>query len=124
MEKLKVGDKLFYKNSGRWYNSITYSFADVVRLTKTLAVLSNGIKLIIEPTKDTYSNNDICYIQYGDRYKKWFITTEEVLNLAKKEREKTYINNWFLTRGFSDEEKRIVYLKFKELNLLNSVSLK
>ena len=33
--------------------------------------------------------------------------------------ERQHINNWFSSKKFTDEEKRIVYMKFKELNILD-----
>jgi len=117
MELLKIGDKLYYKEHSRWNDNITYKFATVERLTKTQAILSNGTKLINEPTKWHY-DKVVGYPTYGDRWNKWYFQTEEILLEAKKEKEKQIINSWFEKRKFTNEEKRIIYLKFKEVDLL------
>lgn len=114
MELLKIGDKLYYKEHSRWTDNVLYKFATVDRLTKTQAILSNGTKLINEPIKDHY-DKAVGYPIYGDRWNKWYFETEEILQEAKKEREKQIINSWFEKRKFTNEEKRIIYLKFKEL---------
>ncbi len=119
MEKLKVGDKLYLKQHARWGDDIYYQFASVERLTKTQAVLSNGVKLINEPSKDYYSK-EIGYSVYGDRWTKWYFQNEQILIEAKVEKEKRLIDNWFSKRKFTNEEKKIIYLKFQELNLLES----
>jgi hypothetical protein len=121
MELLKIGDKLYCKEISRWTDNVTYKFSTVQRITKTQAILSNGTKLINEPTKGHY-DEVVGYTTYGDRWKKWYFETEEILLLAKKEREKQIINSWFEKRKFTNEEKRIIYLKFKELDLLEVVA--
>jgi hypothetical protein len=122
MEKLKVGDKVYNVSKHRWSDNIRYNLSEVVRLTKTQAVLENGTKLINEVTTDW--NRDDCFAEYGDKYNKWYFQTPEILEKAKKEKEKQIIRNWFGKRNFTDEEKRIIYLKFKELNILDNVSEK
>ena len=120
MEKLKVGDKLYFTSKQRWGMRINYRFETVERLTKTQAVLSDGTKLINEPTTD-WARKKVCYSEYGNRYDKWYFQTEEILLEAKKEKERQSIESWFESRKFSDEEKKIVYLKFKELDILTAV---
>ena len=121
MEKLKVGDKLYFTSKQRWGMRINYRFETVERLTKTQAVLSDGTKLINEPTTDWGTDKKVCYSEYGNRYDKWYFQTEEILLEAKKEKERQSIESWFESRKFSDEEKKIVYLKFKELDILTAV---
>lgn len=123
MEKLKVGDKIYVAEKSKWTKRINYVLDEVVRLTKTQAVLSKGRKLINEPTTEWYGK-ETCFCEYGDRYRKWFLQTEEVLIKIKAERERQFIEQWFSTKKFTDEEQRLVYFKFKELNLLDNVSPK
>ena len=52
---------------------------------------------------------------------KWHIQTPEILEEAKLEKERQTIVRWFDNRKFSEEDKRIVYTKFKELDLLEVV---
>ena len=119
MELLKVGDKVYYKDHSRWTNFVTYKFATVDRLTKTQAILSNGTKLINEPTNDNH-DKVFGYSTYGDKWSKWYVQTPEILEEARLEKERQAIVRWFNDRKFSEEEKRIIYNKFKELNILDS----
>ena len=123
MEKLKVGDKIYIAETSRWSKRINYVLDEVVRLTKTQAVLSEGRKIINEPTTE-WNNKETCFCEYGDRYRKWFLQTEEVLIKVKAERERQFIEQWFSAKKFTDEEQRLIYLKFKELNLLDNVAPK
>ena len=122
MENLKVGDKVYNVSKHRWSDITYYNLCEVVRLTKTQAVLDNGTKLINEVTTDY--NRDKVFSEYGDKYNRWYFQTPEILEKAKKEKEKQFVRNWFGKRNFTDEEKNIVYLKFKELNILDNVSEK
>lgn len=59
MEKLKLGDVVFLKCYKPLDSNQTYLEQTVIRLTKTLAVLDNGTRLVNEPN---YFNN---YPEYG-----------------------------------------------------------
>ncbi len=113
MEKLKIGDKLYIVQTKRWSSEVDYILDEVVRLTKTQAVLKCGRKLINEPAKDWHKED--CFLEYGDRYKKWYLQTEEILEIVKAEKERRTINQWFDSKKFTDEEKRIIYLQFKQI---------
>ena len=39
MEKLKIGDKVYIAETSRWSSRVNYILDEVVRLTKTRAVL-------------------------------------------------------------------------------------
>jgi hypothetical protein len=122
MEKLKVGDKVYNVSINRFSSFINYNLDEVVRLTKTQAVLKSGTKLINEIFTDW--NREKCFCEYGDRYNKWYFQNEEILLKARKENERKFIYNWFNNRKFTEDEKRIIYLKFKELNILDNDSEK
>jgi len=109
MEKLKIGNKLYIKNSSRYSDFTDYKFADVVRLTKTQAVLSNGTKLINEPTTNWNDSNKIHFSEYGDRFNKWTFQTPEIIQEALKERKRINIYNWFKNKVFTESEKEQVY---------------
>jgi len=117
MEKLKIGDKLFNKKHQQWGSNIYYKFATVERLTKTQAVLSDGTRLINEPQIKSY-DKIISYPVYGDTWTRWHFETPEILEEAKKERDRQAVIRWFDSRKFSEEEKRIIYNTFKNLNQL------
>ena len=120
MKRLEVGDKVYNKEHARWGGNVYYRFEVVERLTKTQAVLSNGIKLINEPVKSSFSKDTVGYSVHGDRWKKWHIQTDEIILEAKAEKERQTINSWFELRKFTESEKQIVYLKFAELGILEA----
>jgi len=108
VEKLKVGDKVCNISKDRWGDRTYYNFGEVVRLTKTQAVLDNGTKLINDVVRDWHRKS--CFSEYGERYNKWYIQTNEILEKAKKEKERQFINNWFSNKNFTEEEKRLIYI--------------
>lgn len=114
MEKLKIGDKVYNKEHSRWGNNIYYYFGTVERLTKTQAILNDGTKLINEPTKN-WSEEYYSFMTYGNRYKRWYLTTKEIILEAKSERERQQVIKWFENRKFNDEEKVIIYNQFKDV---------
>lgn len=120
MESLKVGDKLYQKQYKSWGRGITYNFATVERLTRTQAILSNGVRLI---NNGKMSCGERGYSVYGDIWSMWHIETEEILLEFELEQERKKIDSWFSNRKFSDEEKKIIYMKFEELGLLKPISI-
>lgn len=121
MELLKIGDKVYNKKHQRWGDNFYYQFSTVERLTKTQAALSCGTKLVNKPELD-YHSKTMGYPTYGDSWTKWHIQTPEILEEAKLEKKRQTIVRWFDNRKFSEEDKRIVYTKFKELNILDGVA--
>ena len=119
MNPLKVGDKVYSKEHSRWGKNVYYRLEEVERITKTQAILSNGTRLINTPEVDYYSKK-VCYPVYGDTWVKWSIQTPEILEEAKAEKERQSIISWFNDRKFSEEEKRIVYTTFKNLDILEA----
>jgi hypothetical protein len=118
MEQLKVGDKVCLVQNQRFGTGINFYFSEVERLTKTMAVLTNGKKLINEPKTRHYNKNIYDFYEYGDKWICWQRTTPEILEAYKKEQQRVKISNWLHNRKFTDEEKAIIYNTFKELNIL------
>lgn len=112
MEKLKVGDKVYTEISHRWSRETEYVVADVIRLTKTQAVLSNGTKLINEVVKAW--NKEECFSEYGDRWINWHIQTDEFLEKYNEWKEKRIIEKWFDSQKFTFEEKKNIYIQLKK----------
>ncbi|WP_035670789.1 hypothetical protein [Flavobacterium sp. 83] len=112
MEKLKIGDKVYIAESLKWSKRVNYVLDEVIRLTKTQAILSKGRKIINEPTRDWCKKD--CFAEYGERYNKWYLQTNEILVTVKAEIERQTIEQWFCTKKFTDEEKRIIYLQLKK----------
>jgi hypothetical protein len=117
MELLKVGDKVYSEKHLTYSRNVGYKFSTVERLTATQAILSCGTRLVNKP-KLGYDRKTVEYPTYGDLYTKWSISTPEILEEARLQRERQTIVRWFDSRKFTEDEKRIVYAKFKELGLL------
>ena len=96
MEKLKVGDKVFVKKTHAWCG-VSYFLSEVDRLTKTMAVLKNGIKLINEPKVSSWGTGieRIVYEKYGDRYEKWHIPSESDINELEQFTYQQKIIRWY-----------------------------
>ncbi|MCK0148125.1 pyruvate kinase [Arenibacter sp. F26102] len=117
MEELKVGDKLYNVSQNGFGDFFRYSFSEVVRLTKTLAVLDNGERLRNKPVRSLI-NGDIGFALASNRWVYWHIVSGEIEELAQEESEKIVINDWFKDRTFSVPEKKIIYKLFKEKGIL------
>ena len=120
MELLKVGDKVYLKEYHRWGNGVSYTFDEVVRLTKTQAITARERKILNEPGRGMWNRDSeiVYYPTYGDKWKKWAIVTPEILEEAKAERYRVKIDNWFSNHKFTDEEKKIVFEHFTALKLI------
>lgn len=112
MEKLKVGDKVYNTRQNGFADFVRYSFSEVVSLTKTLAVLKNGIRLINQP-KTSYITEDIGYSVSRKKGLHWHIVSLEAIRKAQIENEKITAYDWFETREFTVEEKVEIYKYFK-----------
>ncbi|SMG20012.1 hypothetical protein SAMN03080602_01266 [Arenibacter troitsensis] len=117
MEDLKVGDKLYNVGQNGFGDFYRYSFSEVVRLTKTLAVLENGVRLRNKPVRSLI-NDEIGYALAKNRWVYWHIVSDEILRKAKKENEMIAIHDWFRDRSFNFLEKTMIYNIFKEKGIL------
>lgn len=111
MEQLKVGDKVYKEQKGIWSEFTNFYFAKVERLTNKQAILSNGVRLINEP-KQSWGRKFIEFSEYGDRYERWSLQTDEILAKAKIENIKIKANNWFGSHKFTIEQMVTIYDKF------------
>ena len=105
MENLKVGDKVYNINN-KWGNTI-YNISTVIRVTKTLAILENGIRIKINAELEGK------FKQYGSAYNEWQIVTDEIMKKIKNIQSQKTINKWFKDTIFTDVMKIIVYNQFK-----------
>ena len=106
--KLEVGDKVYSKYYGR--NSVRFSFSKVERLTKTLAILSSGTRLVNEGKIQHYSNNE-GFLVYG-AFDWWHLENEEVLKEYKEAQHQSKVNSWFSNQKFTYEQKQQIYNLF------------
>ncbi len=112
MEKLKVGDKLYNVRQNGFVDFARYSFSEVVKLTKTLAILKNGVRLINQP-KISYIMSDVGFSVYRNKGTHWHVVTLKAIRDAQLENEKIAIHDWFETKEFSLAEKQLIYHQFK-----------
>lgn len=105
MENLKVGDKVYNINN-KWGKAI-YNISTVIRVTKTLAILENGIRIKIN---SNYRNE---FEQYGNPYIEWQISTDEIMEKIKNIQSQKAINKWFNENIFTDDQKKVIYHQFK-----------
>ena len=114
MEKLKIGDKVYFKKHAQWSNDISFRFDEVVRLTKTQAVLLSGVKLINEPIISGFDKS-ISYRVFGSPYEPdWRILTPEILEEQKQEEYRRVVVKWFDGKSFNEKEKFLIYDLFNE----------
>ncbi len=118
MEELKVGDKLYNTKQEGFNDFVRYSFSEVVKLTKTLAVLRNGVKLINRP-KISYITESIGYSVNRQKGVHWHLVSIEAIRKAQIENEKIAAHDWFENKEFSLKEKQWIYRQFKKLNESN-----
>ncbi|WP_281542176.1 pyruvate kinase [Maribacter aestuarii] len=108
MEKLEVGDKMYNVVQDGFDDFARYSFSEVVKLTETLAVLKNGIRLINKP-KPSYIMEDIGYSVSRKKGTHWHKVSLQAIRNAQIENEKIKVHNWFEEKEFSLEEKSTIY---------------
>ncbi len=114
MKKLEIGDKVYNAKQNGFADFIRYSFSEVVALTKTLAVLKNGVKLFNEP-RISYITEDVGYSVSRQRGLHWHLVSLEAIRKAQIENEKIAAYDWFEDKEFSLEEKKFIYKQFKKL---------
>lgn len=113
MEQLKIGDKVYNTQQDGFDDFIRYSFSEVVELTKTLAILKNGVRLFNQP-KISYITEDIGYSVARKRGLHWHLVTLKAIRNAQIENEKIAAHDWFEEKRFSIKEKQWIYKLFKE----------
>lgn len=115
MEQLKIGDKVYNTKQDGFDDFIRYSFSEVVEVTKTLAILKNGIRLFNQP-KISYITEDIGYSVARQKGTHWHLVSLSAIRNAQIENEKIAAYDWFEDKKFTLKEKQRIYKQFKELN--------
>lgn len=108
MKELKVGDKMYNVSQDGFDDFARYSFSEVEQLTKTLAVLKNGIRLINKP-KPSYIMEDIGYSVSRKKGTHWHKVSLQAIRKAQIENEKIKIHDWFEKKKFTLKEKTHIY---------------
>ncbi|MBU2997275.1 pyruvate kinase [Cellulophaga baltica] len=114
MELLKVGDKVYNTKQNGFNDFVRYSFSEVVRVTKTLAVLKNGIRLVNRP-EISYITESIGFSVSRQRGVHWHLVSLQAIRNAQIENEKIRAHDWFESKEFSLKEKQFIYKMFKDL---------
>ncbi|WP_413994401.1 pyruvate kinase [Maribacter sp. 2307ULW6-5] len=111
MRKLRVGDKVYNATQNGFSDFVRYSFSEVVSLTKTLAVLKNGVKLYNEP-RISYITESVGYSVSRQKGKHWHLVSLEAIRKAQLENENIAAHEWFQKKEFTLEEKKQIYALF------------
>lgn len=117
MELLEVGDKMYTVKRDGFEDFARYSFSEVVRLTKTLAVLKNGVRLVNKP-KESFIMEEIGYSVARDYANHWHKVSLKAIRTAQIENQKIKVHDWFEQRQFSLAEKSLIYKQFEALDRL------
>lgn len=113
MKQLEIGDKVYNIHRDGFNDFQRYTFSEVVRLTKTLAVLENGVRLTNQ-AKTSWISEDICYSVYRDYWTYWHLASELAIKNAIAENAKIVAYDWFETKVFNLTEKQAIYKLFQE----------
>lgn len=87
MGVLKVGDKVYNTKQDGFDDFIRYTFSEVVEVTKTLAILKNGVRLINQP-KISYITESIGYSVSRQKGVHWHLVTLQAIRNAQLENNK------------------------------------
>ena len=116
MKALEIGDKVYNVKRDGFEDLARYSFSVVVKLTKTLAILKNGVRLKNDP-KVSYIMEEVGYSVYRDYATHWHLVSLEAIRNAQIENEKIIAIDWFQEKDFTIQEKLNIYKHYKESNL-------
>ncbi|MCA0959802.1 pyruvate kinase [Muricauda ruestringensis] len=112
MRPLEIGDKVYNVTQDGFDDFKRYTFSVVVELTKTLAILKNGTRLVNYP-KPSYIMEDIGYSVYRQRGVHWHLVSINAIREAQIENKKIEVHDWFKDKKFTLEEKQAIYNLFK-----------
>ena len=114
MRTLEVGDKVYNVKQDGFGDFARYSFSEVVKLTKTLAILKNGVRLYNQP-RPSYIIEDVGYCVSRQKGVHWHLLSLKAIRKAQEENEKIEAYEWFADKVFTLTEKMFIYRQFKEL---------
>jgi len=111
MRELEIGDKLYNVSRDGFEDFPRYTFSEVVRLTKTLAVLKNGTRLYNRPLR-SYIMEDVGYNVSRKKGVHWHLVSLQAIRKAQIENERIAAHDWFENKEFTIEEKQLIYRSF------------
>ena len=109
-----MGDKMYNVRQDGFGDFARYTFSEVVQLTKTLAILKNGVRLYNQP-RPSYITEDIGYCVSRKKGVHWHLVSLKAIRNAQVENEKIAACDWFQDREFTLIEKQFIYREFKKL---------
>jgi len=114
MRELEVGDKMYNVKQDGFVDFARYTFSEVVSLTKTLAILKNGVRLYNQP-RPSYIMEDVGYCVSRRKGVHWHLVSLKAIRIAQVENEKIEAHDWFETKEFTLREKQMIYKEFKRI---------
>lgn len=113
MKELEVGDKMYNVRQEGFTDFSRYTFSEVIELTKTLAVLKNGVRLANRPRPSFIE-------EYGYAVSKrksthWHLVSLQAIRQAQIESQKITAFDWFEEKVFTLKEKQFIYNQFKKI---------
>ncbi|MRH99189.1 pyruvate kinase [Kriegella sp. EG-1] len=114
MRELVVGDKLYNVKQNGFTDFARYSFSEVVALTKTLAILKNGVRLYNRP-RISYIMESVGYSVARKKGVHWHLVSLKAIRNAQIENQKIEVYDWFESKKFTLKEKQMIYTQFKKL---------
>ncbi|GAB5472864.1 MAG: hypothetical protein Mars2KO_09630 [Maribacter sp.] len=114
MRQLEVGDKVYNVKQNGFGDFARYSFSEVIKLTKTLAILKNGVRLYNQP-RPSYLIEEVGYCVSRKKGVHWHLVSLQAIRNAQIENEKIAAHDWFETKEFTLQEKQRIYKAFSRL---------
>ena len=113
MELLKVGDKVCHVRYSRWGEGVvSYTFDEVDRLTKTLAVLKSGKRLVNIPNRRHFSEGyDFREFGNSDSYQ---IVTDKLIQESEFHKKYKIAKSWFGKYVFTNEQILEIFEKYAQ----------
>jgi hypothetical protein len=118
MELLKVGDKVCHVRYSRWGEGvISYTFDEVDRLTKTLAILKSGKRLVNLPNRKHFSEiKEYDFAEYGNPNVNYQIVTDKLLQECEFHKKYKLAKSWFAKYVFTNEQILEIFEKYEQKN--------
>jgi hypothetical protein len=114
MRELQIGDKMYNVKQDGFGDFARYTFSEVVSLTKTLAILKNGVRLFNQP-RPSYIIEDVGYCVSRKKGVHWHLVSLKAIRNAQVENEKIEVHDWFESKQFTLVEKQWIYKEYKKL---------
>lgn len=115
MKELEVGDKMYNVRQEGFADFARYTFSEVIELTKTLAILKNGVRLANRPRPSFIE--EYGYAVSKSKSTHWHLVSLKAIRQAQIENQKIAAFDWFEEKEFTLKEKQFIYNQFKKIAL-------